>query len=132
MNPKPFSSLNHLTVPVDISRGNLPVGANRCAGVSPRSAQKPEDRRLDPLAIGELIRRRAVQLAVERAADGVAGVEAVDHAGIDVGTATDRRRVGEVARDLLDRLVDRATPGGPAELPRVVPGEGDCSEDGRV
>src|SRR5690348_12166259 len=108
MNPKPFSSLNHLTVPVAISRGTVPVGADRCAGVSSRSAQQPEDRRLDPLTLGKLVRLGAVELEIESVADRVTRVEPIDHAGIDVGAAADGRGVAEVPRHLLDRLVDRA------------------------
>ncbi len=48
----------------------------------------------------------------EHAADREAALEAVEHARVDVGGACDRRRVAEVAGDLLHRAVHRALAGG--------------------
>src|SRR2546423_6953673 len=49
----------------------------------------------------------------DHAADRQPRVEAVEHAWIDVGRAAYRRRVAEVAGDLLDGADLRAVAGGP-------------------
>src|SRR4051794_19329015 len=132
MNPKPFSSLNHLTVPVGISRGTVAVDANRCPLAWPRgvptSANQAKDSGFDALAIGKLAGLGTVHLPTEGLADRVARVEPVHHAWIDVRATADGGSVRQVFRHGLDGLVRRSTASRLAHPSRIMRGEPDRRE----
>ena len=80
-----------------------------------RSSRPSAIRSSTPSSIGGLdlgpVGVRVHQLR-QHAGDGQAAVEAVEHPRVDVRRAAHRRRVAQVAGDLVDRALDRSLAGG--------------------